>query len=470
MSRYLKISVLTIAAMLLLISCRKQNDTASTLDFGTHGFKEPFVGILKNHPSILEKSLNYPPFSWFTSDTVVVKKTIEIEVNDEFLRGNVDSKFAFVGVDGQPFTGVTILLNGISSDDYVFKPVSGLSRIEATCRVDPSVGDADINGSILVMSKGIDLINNKPASTDVMNVMEWHVKQDYGVNWFLWLLWLLTIALILGLLVWGIYLLCKYCKPISMPTLGTIQVTANNANSNKKKEDKKKEEKKLDEYLAERQEILFSSSPVRDKAIALYEAFQYYDFDLAQDPKYRDEQFQLMSRQLQSAFEDLWKRGKFYYAPKRNGIWSGEEKNSLWIPDDSCVPIKGLYSNIHLKTWKRIKKENKFKGLRFEKGRALFVDVADKVVRIDNFDDLIDPRDSTNRERLHEEAFRLLAEIMGVKKVDDVRKYKEGKNLVWHEDHDCCTLYLVPREIHDNINHFGGVGMLKVLRDNHFVC
>lgn len=55
------------------------------------------------------------------------------------------------------------------------------------------------------------------------------------------------------------------------------------------------------------------------------------------------------------------------------------------------------------------------------------------------------------------------------KKIEDVRKYKEKNIYVWHEDHDCCTLYLVPQEIHGNIDHFGGIGMLKVLRDNGFV-
>lgn len=282
---------------------------------------------------------------------------------------------------------------------------------------------------------------------------------------------LLAIALI-ALVCWLVY---KYVSHSSSgtplnPDLGGLtgkRVNSKNAKQSSQKEKKReKEEDELDEYLAERQSILLSSMSVNEKAVALYEAFQYYDYDLISDSEYRDKQFHLMSKQLQSAFDDLW--DNFYIAPTSNGFWSGEEKNSVWIPDDSFVPKNKGYNNLDQKTWKQIKSENDFYGLRFEKGRALFEDVADKVVCINNFDELIDPRDSKNREKLHEEAFRLLSETMG-SSVDDVRKYKEKNNLVWHEDHDCYTLYLVPREIHDNINHFGGIGMLKVLRDNHFV-
>ena len=173
-----------------------------------------------------------------------------------------------------------------------------------------------------------------------------------------------------------------------------------------------------------------------------------------------------MDPSIQSAFEDLW--DKFYKAPNNNGKWSGEEKNSIWIPDDSYVPKNKSYSNIHNKPWWMIKQYYHFSGLRFDKGRAIFKNIADQSVFLYDFEKYIDPNDYSNREKLHEAAFSALSKKLH-KKIEDVRKYKEKNIYVWHEDHDCCTLYLVPQEIHGNIDHFGGIGMLKVLRDNGFV-
>lgn len=218
--------------------------------------------------------------------------------------------------------------------------------------------------------------------------------------------------------------------------------------------------------MAERQAILLSNSPVRKKAVALYEAFQFYDYNLRLTPDYRERQFELLDPSLQSAFEDLWE--KFYKAPNNNGRWSGEEKNSIWIPDDSYVPKNKSYSNKDHKTWRRIKKDYNFSGLRFDKGRAMFKNIADQSVFLYDFEKYIDPNNYSYREKLHEAAFSELSKKMH-KNIEDVRRYKEDNVLAWHEDHDCFTLYLVPQEIHGNIDHFGGIGMLKVLRDNDFV-
>jgi hypothetical protein len=44
--------------------------------------------------------------------------------------------------------------------------------------------------------------------------------------------------------------------------------------------------------------------------------------------------------------------------------------------------------------------------------------------------------------------------------VDEIKRFKESKNLVPHETTDG-RIQLIPREIHDNIVHEGGVSLFR---------
>ncbi len=210
MNTIVKIFTIPILAMSLLTSCEKKPEVKAAVEFGTVRFKEPFVGVLKLRPAILEKSLKYPPYSWFVPDTVTVMKTMKVEVNDEFLRGKIDAKFALVGPDGRPYDGVTFKMGNIPIEDYVFKPVQSDNRIAVTCRVNPSIGNADLTGNVIVSSKGLDLVNGLAVSTDETAVMDWHITQKQKVNWPLWLVWLITALLILALVLLILYFIVKF--------------------------------------------------------------------------------------------------------------------------------------------------------------------------------------------------------------------------------------------------------------------
>lgn len=155
--------------------------------------------------------------------------------------------------------------------------------------------------------------------------------------------------------------------------------------------------------------------------------------------------------------------------PKDNGSWSGERGNSLWIPKQDYVPKgKGIYAynNLYGKTWKRILVENNCEGgIPFVNGEIDFSGAG--VVKAEvtfqyGIREYFDKKElgRSNRYRLHESAFNLLASLSGVP-VEKVRLWKEECFLVWHECCDLKTLQLVPREIHDNIPHQGGIALLK---------
>ena len=200
--------------------------------------------------------------------------------------------------------------------------------------------------------------------------------------------------------------------------------------------------------------------------IELVRLLQRLDYDLSAERK--EAEFRALPSNVRNALETLWSgRHDFYKAPTSNGHWSGEPKNSLWIPDDDYVPPCRSYSNWHNLSWREIKRKHGISGVRFVRGVAQFSDVAKHAVRLDDFAHYVDVNDPGERSALHNAAFAALSRRMGCS-ADDIRNMKEDTDniLVWHEDVDCRTLYLVPREIHDNIPHFGGIALLKILRDN----
>lgn len=186
----------------------------------------------------------------------------------------------------------------------------------------------------------------------------------------------------------------------------------------------------------------------------------------------KDVTFRSLEPNVQAALDELW--GKYYACPKSHGHWTGEECNSVWIPDDDYTPPNKSYSNLHGLTWRDIKLKHGFTGLRCDRGRFRFDEIAWHKVILPNFAELVS---SSDREALHETAFAQLARQLCMT-VEEVKAIKESardhtpmgqKNLVWHEDVDCRTLYLVPQEIHGNIPHFGGIAMCNLLRKHKII-
>ena len=68
-------------------------------------------------------------------------------------------------------------------------------------------------------------------------------------------------------------------------------------------------------------------------------------------------------------------------------------------------------------------------------------------------------KDKPNRDELHEYFYEKLAKEKNMT-VGEIKRFKESKNLVPHETTDG-RIQLIPREIHDNIVHEGGVALFR---------
>lgn len=151
--------------------------------------------------------------------------------------------------------------------------------------------------------------------------------------------------------------------------------------------------------------------------------------------------------------------------PSHNGHWSGEKGNSKWYPDREYIPTKGHYCNLDSKTWGKILDSYGIDGINFKKGVPDFSPVSKYPVKF-NWEKELSPKDlhklvtSSERSALHETAYRQMAKRYGFSSVDELKKIKEAQNLVPHERIDG-TIELVPRDIHDPVNHKGGINVFQ---------
>ncbi len=224
-------------------------------------------------------------------------------------------------------------------------------------------------------------------------------------------------------------------------------------------------------YLAKHPEVISRSTGQLSKKVKKITYVQKV-IDSIDNPKLKQKVFDSLPKDTQDTLDTLY--DKMYSdkgrknIPLSGGHWTGEPGNSEWIPDSDTKPSNKGYSNIQGKTWGQIREENGVSSIKFKDGRVDFSSISEASVRFDwektigteKFEKMLK---TGNRQYLHDAAFAKLAENLHCS-IEDVIRYKNKKNLVWHEEPDCQTLRLVPREIHDNVKHFGGVSMASVVK------
>jgi len=137
--------------------------------------------------------------------------------------------------------------------------------------------------------------------------------------------------------------------------------------------------------------------------------------------------------------------------PQTGGGWEGEEGDSKWFPDREKKPESAL-TNPEDKTWGEILDENEIDGVTFNDGEPDFSEISKGTVEIEDF--------SENRDDNFDAADERLAEEKGCEK-NDVRNWRKEHQYTWHERSDMRTMDKVPRTVHGNIPHEGGISAKK---------
>ena len=169
---------------------------------------------------------------------------------------------------------------------------------------------------------------------------------------------------------------------------------------------------------------------------------------------------------IPTTFPDILKETKIEvryldHLPKSNGIWTGERGNSDWIPNADYIPpgknAGDGGTNPDKKNWGQIFKKYKIEKITFKDGDPDFSPVSKGEVKIDDF--------STDRDYNFSQADEKLAKEKGYSP-EEVEKWRKENKYTWHELRDCKTMQKVPREVHNHVEHSGGISELKNKENN----
>lgn len=141
--------------------------------------------------------------------------------------------------------------------------------------------------------------------------------------------------------------------------------------------------------------------------------------------------------------------------PRNGGKWSGEPGNSTWKPDPEITPSNRNYSNTEGKTWGEILDKYGIEGIHFNNGEPNFSEISKATVKIDDFSDARYGAGGN-----FDQADKKIAQQIGCTK-EEVRQWRIENNYTWHERSDCKTMDKIPREIHGNIAHSGGISKMR---------
>lgn len=378
-------------------SCKKEEPTIISVDFGEGKYKEPFRGFLSSHPQWLVATLDWPVLRSLRPDTLVLTKTIEIEFNEDAVRSHSEAIVQFVDDSCNRLEGVKVYCNDIpvGKEGFRIKATTEPQFVKIAYKIDPLKKKCTETGLFTISGVELDEVNSVKLFSDTpKSVADWTYTQKIGWPLLLWLLWLIIALIIIAIIVFFIMFIVKgirtIIKNVSMPNPVPTSFGSRNG----------------------------SGLP--------------------------------LNRRI----------------PKNDGHWTGEPGNSKWIPNPNHHPHKGIYSNMNDKTWEQILKENNIDGVNFKNGEPNFDNLAKYETSVDynSLSDKIKEQllsEKKERSGLHDYVYDKIAKEQGLTR-ERLIEIKERLNLVAHETSDGRVL-LVPREVHDNIIHEGGVALFRAL-------
>ena len=469
--------ILSILPILFWVSCDEERAKVCNFDFGEGEYEEPFRGFLSSKPDILVKSLEYPPFSWLKSDTLVLNRKIEISFNEECIRSKSKAKITFCSTSYKPFENVKIYCNDtlLQNNTYYTKATSDPIVLDIKIKIHPDFGEQLANGFIMVYGTDIDEVNGTSLTEEGMHPVEkLAFSQKIGWPIMIWLLWLLIVIIIIIAIIFIIYLIIKLIKSLisslSIATKSRIKQKNSMYYKNKKEEDEPWYIKKARELERE----VYSRSTVTSKYEKFEELRLHINITADTNPDLNERCYQAMRPSTQKALD---KRNEIWWGKTpKNGIrgkWTGERGMSTYILN----PISRAYKRAKPFGMTECKYDNY--------GTPNFDSITENG-SIVNISDLYDNYSASGLDKrggswnsIQEVAQRQMADNMEYKihswwkqnhpgeifeKYDAFYKWRNANDLVPHEDNNCKTMRLVKRPVHEIFKHCGGIANAKIVK------
>ncbi len=485
-----------LTAIFVAVSCSSGGDTEKleSFDFGGGKYREPFSGLLKSRPELLEKSLQYPPFKWCAPDTLKLHKTLLVGFNDESIRSKSKALIMFADSLGRRIQGLAFICDGQKLRDNVMS-VSATEqqlRLDFTVVVSPLIGERHIGGFVYVAGQELDEVNGISIQQEQNLVAQWGCSQKISWPFWLWLLWLLALLIVLVVVAlalyglgYGLYKLAQiilYNTPQIAPSANSrpknnYRIPTAESESKSEPERKKGKSDRILQYILSLQDRLYRKDiRVADKYDILEEMRLKFDELFLSDHAEYEKCKNAVSPNTWDALEDAW---TLWNPVPTSNVEKEDVDEQHW--EYTLLPSNNYYSECT---------KVGFVSCVYDiHGSPDFGDVSEKELIVDVTDlydgmsvDALDKRGG-GKNSFQEIAQRRMAERMAALLKEwwrgqglDIKdfdlevafyKWRDSKDLVPHEDTNCRTMRLVYRPAHKAFRHRGGIANAKNIK-KHF--
>ena len=454
--------------LILFSSCSRE---IADYDFGKFEYDDPFYGTSEEYrPEFLKKTLEYPPFSWFTDDSTYQSAYLfHVEFNEECVRDKEPVEFCITDPAGNVINYLSIECEGKVTHNGFFYVYPNTLQKDIYILVDApfEIGDSIITGNIVVNRETIDEVNEAGITNPYQSIGTFYFAHRVSMNWIIILLWLVCLALILFLVfifikwVFGIILLsCSSLASLfKFPRINNSIKRSSQKTFDKQTNKKKKEKKKEQENDEENDRELLAWEALQ-KMNTLYNKLS--DGIGIGDYMKLNYRINQLPEPWRSIMNNYNRSGETKKPSDSDGVWSRSSNCiDFWRPNKTLMPKgQGNDSNYNPNRWtllEFLRNKGKQGYVSFRNGYPDFKPFAYMTFRCD-----IPLKMETDRNKLHPYIINnVLPNQMGCD-VENVKKVLGDEKLTIHENVDG-SFSLVHLSIHGSIPHNGGVYLCKKL-------
>ena len=452
-------------------------------------YKEPFQGFFRWTRELYEPYFDLPFLS--KPDTASTVSTLILSWNEEAVRAGSSIKIDLSTGDSE-YGDHVIVTNGKLNIPLIAK--TGQDTLLLHTKVIPGIPSTQFTGDVWAITDKIDSVNDEELTSNSIKLGSWRLQYKKSWPFWIWLFWvLLTVFVNIAaffIIKWSIKIILKVLSGFwsgltevgrsigSLLSHKEVKNASSGAPENTDEENDNKEEHETKRYkhIEKLERRYLKARTIHQKSDSLYELMVALEKLKSKSQSSSEEAFENLSGFVKQDLEKLWL--------KSSGL-SSMPRYQYQLPMGKAVHVS-TNSGEKVKTLAIVVKEyEKDFNIKlpttyiYKYGRVDLSTMAIAKVDIDYENTNCDRYKKAGKNGVQEEAAAKLMNDRSFKKrmkkhgYNDIWQFLNGQNergefiretpLLFHEDPNCKTIYVVPTYIHENIDHYGGISMAKIV-------
>lgn len=470
---------------ILTVSVQNSKKGLKDLNLRKLKYKEPFQGYFRWTRKFYEPTFGLAFMS--RPDTASTSTNFILNWNEEAIRAGASVKFNLTTLENKYGDHIQVS-NGDNDIAFVARTESDTLCLKTT--IIPGIPSTRFSGDIVALTNNLDTINETELTTDEADMGNWRLQYKKSWPFWIWLFWLLLTAAAVAVTIWLIRLCIKGVVGLSQVRASQRLHSTASQTVSKKSKKSVQQRKDINDKKEKRDDC-----PCIDSQFHLCHILRDKEYSIAQkcqalvsladlwEMRSQDENTYIYKRlcpKVKNMLEDFWAIPKMTPNTDASGCWKVGEKGNgtYYFNNNKSFSSKNTRNNMN---WGQLvdayKKDFHLKvdgGVKYKNFRIDLKPYAIASVKVKYEDSNMGRGGGHGVQDIAEKQFAaLLKKEIESGGYADFWEYKDGIHngafvrntpLVIHEDYDGETLLLVPKYLHDNWKHYGGISVVSVVK------